>query len=574
MQPLITLLAAAESFDYVIAGGGTCGLVLANCFSQDPATTVAFIDPGPRPSTQASYQRHNYKGRVQTALASHKVILSAGTFRTPLILERSGVGNPRPLKKISIELVVDLPGVGENLVNQSNVPVMFKTRSGFRGGNPYVSFASVVAKSNAGPPNATAIQHDLILNKGVTLAEILTTTFANTVVSTAAQPLPFSRGSINLNDNSTTQENPAIDPKYLSVGFDMVSQIAAGCLTSYLMSTPPLSYLDVGDLLPPDDTDGGLPPPPIDATNREWWKWTADTISSNWHSMWEDLLYIHHLPLFVDKHDSDSLTPYTFDTILEQEGIVSDSVDAFVRLVKLFGSRKEGFNISKTLQSLAFDITGDLSFGETFGALQSEKLHPWIYVSLNAMAQGEIVDVLNRFPVLQKVVPILMGKKMKELTRDTKKNEELSLKAVESRVNRKTERKDFLTRILEDRDPTVVSDSQIAAHASDFVIAGSDTTSTTLSSLLFYLLKNEPIMTRLTNEIRNTFRRYEEITYNSTVSLPYLRAALLEAMRIYPPVPIGLPRIVPEGGDTVDGVFLPGGVSHPSTTSRPEPRVS
>jgi len=54
MRPLITLLAAAagpslaaESFDYIIVGGGTCGLVLANRLSQDPATTVAVIDPGP-----------------------------------------------------------------------------------------------------------------------------------------------------------------------------------------------------------------------------------------------------------------------------------------------------------------------------------------------------------------------------------------------------------------------------------------------------------------------------------------------------------------------------------------------
>lgn len=36
----------AETFDYVIVGGGTCGLVLANRLSQDPDMTVAVIDPG------------------------------------------------------------------------------------------------------------------------------------------------------------------------------------------------------------------------------------------------------------------------------------------------------------------------------------------------------------------------------------------------------------------------------------------------------------------------------------------------------------------------------------------------
>ena len=28
------------------------------------------------------------------------------------------------------------------------------------------------------------------------------------------------------------------------------------------------------------------------------------------------------------------------------------------------------------------------------------------------------------------------------------------------------------------------------------------------------------------------------------------------------PVPGGLPRVVPDGGDTYDGVYLPGGVRH------------
>lgn len=40
-------LCLAKSFDYIIVGGGTCGLLLANRLSQDPTTTVAVVDPGP-----------------------------------------------------------------------------------------------------------------------------------------------------------------------------------------------------------------------------------------------------------------------------------------------------------------------------------------------------------------------------------------------------------------------------------------------------------------------------------------------------------------------------------------------
>lgn len=38
--------ASSETFEYVIIGGGTCGLLLANRLSADPSVTVAVIEPG------------------------------------------------------------------------------------------------------------------------------------------------------------------------------------------------------------------------------------------------------------------------------------------------------------------------------------------------------------------------------------------------------------------------------------------------------------------------------------------------------------------------------------------------
>ncbi|PHH81669.1 hypothetical protein CDD83_3515 [Cordyceps sp. RAO-2017] len=37
---------ADDSFDYIIVGAGTCGLLLANRLSHDPSIKVAVIDPG------------------------------------------------------------------------------------------------------------------------------------------------------------------------------------------------------------------------------------------------------------------------------------------------------------------------------------------------------------------------------------------------------------------------------------------------------------------------------------------------------------------------------------------------
>jgi len=46
--------------------------------------------------------------------ASRLVVVAAGAFGSPAILERSGIGSKEVLDKNGIPRVVDLPGVGEH----------------------------------------------------------------------------------------------------------------------------------------------------------------------------------------------------------------------------------------------------------------------------------------------------------------------------------------------------------------------------------------------------------------------------------------------------------------------------
>lgn len=128
------------------------------------------------------------------------------------------------------------------------------------------------------------------------------------------------------------------------------------------------------------------------------------------------------------------------------------------------------------------------------------------------------------------------------------------------RIHSKSPRKDILTRILNERDPRLVSDEQIAAHASDLVVAGSDTSASALATCLFYLLQEPSVMLNLKAEIRTNFNQYTDINGHSTSSMQYLNAVIQEALRMYPPLPLGLPRIVPPGGAVVDSYILPEGV--------------
>jgi alcohol oxidase len=51
---------------------------------------------------------------VQSVRARKLVLVCAGTFGSPGVLERSGIGAQETLEKIGIAVKVDLPGVGEN----------------------------------------------------------------------------------------------------------------------------------------------------------------------------------------------------------------------------------------------------------------------------------------------------------------------------------------------------------------------------------------------------------------------------------------------------------------------------
>ena len=61
------------------------------------------------------------KGNVHQAKASREVVLCAGTYNSPPLLELSGIGNPDVLAGLGVEVEHELRGVGENLQDHFQV---------------------------------------------------------------------------------------------------------------------------------------------------------------------------------------------------------------------------------------------------------------------------------------------------------------------------------------------------------------------------------------------------------------------------------------------------------------------
>jgi choline dehydrogenase len=66
-------------------------------------------------------------GQPFEALAEREVILSAGAYNSPQLLMLSGIGPAEHLAMKEVEVVVDLPGVGQNLQDHINSGVIYTT---------------------------------------------------------------------------------------------------------------------------------------------------------------------------------------------------------------------------------------------------------------------------------------------------------------------------------------------------------------------------------------------------------------------------------------------------------------
>ncbi|PYI05504.1 GMC oxidoreductase [Aspergillus sclerotiicarbonarius CBS 121057] len=214
-------------------------------------------------------------GSVKRLYANREVILSAGSIRTPAILELSGVGNPNILTKHDIPIRIPLPSVGENAQDQPNNIILYPPRNPntTNGILPYATFAtasdlfgpnlssianttlasiptwavtlSQASNSAISIPSLTTqllLQHSLIFTDQVPCAEIFTTKIDSSLASSLWPLLPFSRGSVHIT-SPDPQIYPAIDPKFFIINWDTALQIRIAELAGAFWDTPPVEWI-------------------------------------------------------------------------------------------------------------------------------------------------------------------------------------------------------------------------------------------------------------------------------------------------------------------------------------------
>ncbi|HBO79161.1 MAG TPA: glucose-methanol-choline oxidoreductase, partial [Cupriavidus sp.] len=224
-------------------------------------------------------------------MARCEVILSAGTFGSPQLLMASGIGPAAHLREHGIGVVVDAPGVGQNLQEHPDMKLMHRLSSTdlyaatVRGGLRLLSewrrykkerfgmFASNIAETGGFVKSRPDLENpDLQLHFSTTLGDSKKRNVHGYCLH-ACVLRPYSRGQVRL-ASADTRVSPSIDQNLLSDARDMETLVAGVRIARRILAQPSLATLggaahNYGHLR----LDGS-----DDAAVREWIREQADII--------------------------------------------------------------------------------------------------------------------------------------------------------------------------------------------------------------------------------------------------------------------------------------------------------
>jgi choline dehydrogenase len=219
------------------------------------------IDPSSKNCYGVQYVKDGKITDVLCNIANQgEVILSAGAIGSVQVLEHSGVGSTAHLNKLGIPVIVDLPGVGENLQDHLQLRMIYKvngiktlnTKANSLLGKLMIGMEYVLKRSGpmsmapsqlgafaySSPDQASAnleyhVQPLSLEKFGEDLHSF------NAITASVCNLRPTSRGSVHISSNDP-EAPPVIAPNYLSTDEDRKVAADSLRLTRKIVESPAL----------------------------------------------------------------------------------------------------------------------------------------------------------------------------------------------------------------------------------------------------------------------------------------------------------------------------------------------
>ncbi|EME50407.1 hypothetical protein DOTSEDRAFT_77415 [Dothistroma septosporum NZE10] len=270
---------------------------------------------------------------------------------------------------------------------------------------------------------------------------------------------------------------------------------------------------------------------------------------------------------------------YAMSSLLHYEPFVEDAGEVLrTRLGEMAMKGEEGVNLHHWLQCYAFDVIGNITFSRRFGFLDEGKDIDRCMASLESnMVYATLVGVyywahpyLHYF--LERFFPssgaaarsYLTSFISKRVTERESHRESAKLQGKRPGPDTNAPR-DFLDLAMDaEQDPEKqMTRKHVFMMLSANVVAGSDTTAISLSSIVWHLTSNPPVLAKLRQELDNAIAEgtmtKERISFKQSQDLPYLQACIKEALRLCAATGLPLWRVVQKGGAEILGQHFPEG---------------
>ncbi len=183
--------------------------------------------------------------RDNETIFAHRIILAAGSFGSPAILLRSGIGPAADLGSLGIDVLSDLPGVGKNLCDHPRLGLRFaaprpQTSEEIPGTQVFLTLRSSDA----------VLEHDLqIFPWAISQADPAASPTGATLTLHVSVMKPRSLGQLRLR-SSDPSAAPLIHAGYFTHPDDMPRMLMAVQTARRLAATPPFSEVALQELSP------------------------------------------------------------------------------------------------------------------------------------------------------------------------------------------------------------------------------------------------------------------------------------------------------------------------------------
>ncbi|MEM1397321.1 MAG: cytochrome P450, partial [Pseudomonadota bacterium] len=248
---------------------------------------------------------------------------------------------------------------------------------------------------------------------------------------------------------------------------------------------------------------------------------TADTHAPNWSKAHNILL-----PTFAQKAMVDYL-PMMVD-------VANQLVLKWERM-----NEDDDIDVVHDMTGLALDTIGLCGFDYRFNSFYREDFHPFI----SALTRTLETCMVQRGLPFENVA---LRSRLDQLRKDASYMNDLVDKIIADRkrtvANGGHAANDLLNYMLKGVDRKTgesLSDENIRYQINTFLIAGHETTSGMLSFTLYFLLKNPDVLAKAYAEVDEVLGRdiASPPTYAQISKLEYIRAILLESLRLWPTAP-------------------------------------